>query len=121
MMFTVSTNSSFQFFEEKSLREHFGSEDIQNIDDIIHRSSSDTYVFDEDTLYISSNGQVTSRPLSNNGNSNVYKSNNYAERPLTITGACELDSDTHLFLSSDTVYTFTFGDKTWHNKGTLVC
>lgn len=96
--------------------------DINYIDDVIYTSSKEQLVISGTTLYtISSKGKITSSKLNNNGAKNKYNSNNYNDRPVSISGACELDDDTHAFISDGSLYLFTFSDKMWTNEGQIVC
>lgn len=116
-------SSTFQLSEEKSWDQYFGTDVIQSIDDILFTSSSQRFVFNEETLYvIDTEGSVTETvTLSNNGNKNIYKSNNFSARPNSITAACEVDAEQHLFLSNKDIYIFNFIDKVWQNRGMLLC
>ncbi|XP_053387385.1 uncharacterized protein LOC128551072 isoform X1 [Mercenaria mercenaria] len=116
------SSTSFIFKETQTWSEHFGTDVITSIDDVIYTSSNDKYVISGDDLYtISNSGKVSSSSLDNNGNKNIYKSNNFKDRPLLVSGACEVDTDNHAFTDDTSLFIFNFNNKRWTNDGNVVC
>lgn len=120
--YTESLTWSKHFTRDTTSTSKAANDDINYIDDVIYTSSNEELVISGTTLYtISSEGKITSSRLDNNGAKNKYKSENYSDRPVSISGACEIDDDTHAFISDGSLYLFKFSDKMWTNEGRVLC
>ncbi|XP_052814934.1 uncharacterized protein LOC128241864 [Mya arenaria] len=121
-VYNIATKETFNFKETLKWSDLFGKSAPTYFNDVLFTQNGDVYFFSEDTLHVKdSSGDVTKIGLDNNGNKNLYKSKNFSDRPRNITAVCEVDNLTHVFLSEDKVFKFTFANKTWTELGHFIC